>query len=165
MTIFKTASSDDVAEIQKLAEIIWHECYPGIISLEQIDYMLKKMYSAEVINAEIQQGITWELINNGKNNIGIISCCPETVKSTLKISKLYLLAEAYGKGHGQDALEHAKIMASERELHNVYLTVNKNNKRAIAAYNKAGFAQTEAVVAEIGNGFVMDDYIMSCFID
>ena len=40
------------------------------------------------------------------------------------------------------------------------LAVNKNNATAIAAYLKHGFRIADAVVKEIGGGFVMDDYIM-----
>ena len=40
------------------------------------------------------------------------------------------------------------------------LAVNKNNRSAIAAYLKHGFRIADAVVKDIGGGFVMDDYIM-----
>jgi ribosomal protein S18 acetylase RimI-like enzyme len=39
--------------------------------------------------------------------------------------------------------------------------VNKQNAQAIAAYRKNGFEVREAVRVEIGNGFVMDDFIMA----
>ena len=39
--------------------------------------------------------------------------------------------------------------------------VNKQNAHAIAAYEKYGFAKREAVRVDIGNGFVMDDFIMA----
>jgi ribosomal protein S18 acetylase RimI-like enzyme len=41
------------------------------------------------------------------------------------------------------------------------LAVNKRNERAIATYRRNGFAVREAVRVEIGDGFVMDDFIMS----
>ena len=41
------------------------------------------------------------------------------------------------------------------------LNVNKNNDRAISAYVRNGFVVREAVVVDIGGGFVMDDYIMA----
>jgi ribosomal protein S18 acetylase RimI-like enzyme len=40
------------------------------------------------------------------------------------------------------------------------LAVNKHNAQAIAAYRKNGFRVADAVVKDIGGGFVMDDYIM-----
>ena len=41
----------------------------------------------------------------------------------------------------------------------VYLTVNKHNDHAIAVYKKTGFKVIDEVVTDIGNGYVMDDYI------
>ena len=41
------------------------------------------------------------------------------------------------------------------------LNVNKNNGQAIRAYEKRGFAIREAVVNDIGRGYVMDDYVMA----
>ena len=41
------------------------------------------------------------------------------------------------------------------------LAVNKGNARAIAAYQKHGFAVRESVRVDIGGGFVMDDFIMA----
>ena len=40
-----------------------------------------------------------------------------------------------------------------------YLRVNKENP-TVRIYKRAGFIIKESVVKDIGNGFVMDDYIM-----
>ena len=42
----------------------------------------------------------------------------------------------------------------------MYLTVNKGNDLGIRAYKGTGFQIVEAVVTDIGEGFVMDDYVM-----
>lgn len=42
----------------------------------------------------------------------------------------------------------------------IKLTVNKYNTNTIKIYEKWGFKTVEAVVTDIGNNFVMDDYIM-----
>ena len=39
--------------------------------------------------------------------------------------------------------------------------MNKHNAAAIAAYRNCGFVTREEVVVDIGNGFVMDDYVMA----
>ncbi|WP_431021594.1 hypothetical protein, partial [Chromobacterium phragmitis] len=41
------------------------------------------------------------------------------------------------------------------------LTVNRHNAEAIAVYEKRGFRVRGEVAADIGNGFVMDDYVMA----
>jgi ribosomal protein S18 acetylase RimI-like enzyme len=43
----------------------------------------------------------------------------------------------------------------------VSLFVNKNNQKAIRAYERAGFTIAESVINEFGDGFVMDDYRMT----
>jgi len=40
--------------------------------------------------------------------------------------------------------------------------INKGNELGIRAYKGNGFDIIESVEADIGNGFVMDDYIMAC---
>ena len=42
----------------------------------------------------------------------------------------------------------------------VKLNVNRGNVRAIAAYERCGFAIRESGDFPIGDGFVMEDYIM-----
>ena len=42
----------------------------------------------------------------------------------------------------------------------MYLTVNKYNDLGIRAYKGTGFEVVDAVETPIGNGFIMDDYIM-----
>jgi RimJ/RimL family protein N-acetyltransferase len=58
-------------------------------------------------------------------------------------------------------LEHCAAEARRLGAHRLILAVNKQNTRAIAAYTRNGFAVAEAVVNDIGGGFVMDDYIMA----
>ena len=75
------------------------------------------------------------------------------------MSKLYLRKEEWGKGNGRRALQTVAEMAKRLGLASVYLTVNKQNARAIRAYERFGFVRTDSEVTDIGGGFVMDDYI------
>ena len=49
----KPARVEDLPAIRELAAIIWHAHYPGIISREQIDYMLARMYALETLRDEM----------------------------------------------------------------------------------------------------------------
>ena len=46
---FRKATGDDVELINELAQKIWHEHYPAIIAMEQIEFMLLNRYSLKVI--------------------------------------------------------------------------------------------------------------------
>ena len=47
----------------------------------------------------------------------------------------------------------------------IYLTVNRNNRHAYDVYLHIGVMVIEEAVADIGCGFVMDDYIMQLEIE
>ena len=76
------------------------------------------------------------------------------------ISKIYLRAEERGKGFASQAIAFYDQLARERGLDALYLTVNKHNELGVRAYLGKGFEIIDAVETDIGNGFVMDDYIM-----
>jgi len=57
-------------------------------------------------------------------------------------------------------VQHVCERGFELGYRGVILAVNKRNASAIAAYRKYGFRIVDAIVKEIGGGFVMDDYIM-----
>ena len=56
-------------------------------------------------------------------------------------------------------------LCREQNLDTIYLTVNRNNKHAIEVYLKKNFKIAAEEVADIGCGFVMDDYIMELSIE
>ena len=163
MLSFQKASEDDTVLLRTLAREIWTTYYPGIISMEQIEYMLNRMYSAETIRKEINEGVYWELLYLENMPIGFLSIT-STKDGIAKLNKLYMKNTCHGKGFGQQALSHVTDFARRNKLKEVYLTVNKENSKAIKAYEKAGFIRTDSVVSDIGGGYVMDDYIYRYYI-
>src|SRR5439155_13935203 len=51
--LISPAGKEHLPEIAALAQIIWRAHYPGIISNEQIEYMLARMYDCSVMEAEL----------------------------------------------------------------------------------------------------------------
>ena len=62
---------------------------------------------------------------------------------------------------GAAAMHFVEEQAKRYGLKTITLTVNKNNHKAIDAYLRLGFDNLGSVVAQIGNGFVMDDFKMA----
>ncbi|WP_304425479.1 GNAT family N-acetyltransferase [uncultured Adlercreutzia sp.] len=83
---------------------------------------------------------------------------PET--NRFFISKIYLLKEHRGRGLCSATLRFYETLARRRGLGALYLTVNKHNELGIRAYKGNGFEVIDSVETDIGEGFVMDDYIM-----
>jgi RimJ/RimL family protein N-acetyltransferase len=162
MIVFRQATTDDIQAIQTLARRIWEEAYNQLLSKAQIEYMLEMMYSSKVIESEIMHGTIWEFIYFNGEAVGYISYACEKGNS-VKLAKIYISEKNRGRGIADEALKRVIRYAIENDKSFVYLTVNKGNKRAIRAYEKNGFSIAESVVTDIGNGFIMDDYIMKYY--
>ena len=77
----------------------------------------------------------------------------------LFLSKLYLRREARGQGLSRGITAFLEGFAAAGGLSAVWLTVNRQNP-SVEIYKKLGFAVIREQVADIGGGYVMDDYIM-----
>lgn len=159
LTYAPMANEQDYQQAYALAMAIWQEAYKGIISQEQIDYMLPMMYAPAVIAREIREGIVYEFALDGDKHIGIVSFGPHS-DGVMKLHKLYLLPSYHGHGVGSQMLQHAIAAARAKGAKRLVLNVNKQNSRAIKAYKRNGFAVLADVKNDIGNSFYMDDYVM-----
>jgi GNAT superfamily N-acetyltransferase len=156
------ATEADLPAISELAGVIWRACYPGIITHAQIDYMLGRMYSLDVLRDEIRsQGIHYDCLLVDGKPVGFASYGPTPEPGVVKLHKLYLLSEMHGRGLGSRLLQHVEREVRAGGVRRLILSVNKRNAKAIAAYQQNGFRIVESVVTDIGGGFVMDDYIMA----
>ena len=157
---FRPAAAADIPLLRDLACRTWRLSYQEMISPEQIEYMLEWMYSAEKIAEEMAGGVLWEVALSDGVPIGYLSLVFYGTHHA-ELSKLYLLPEHQGRGFGQQMLAHSLDLAAARGCAELRLRVNKNNTRALRAYERAGFTVTDALVADIGGGFVMDDYVLA----
>ena len=151
----------DIAAVIALASEIWNLHYPGIISVAQIDYMLGQRYSAEAIRRQLAGGRAWwdTLFVDGRL-AGFASIEAGGRPQADKLDKIYLHPRFQGCGLGSRLLAHVAAGAGARGSRRLWLQVNKHNRRAIEAYLRNGYRIVESVTADIGQGFVMDDYIM-----
>ena len=158
ITFEQVITDDQIKILADAANIVWHEAYKEIVSISQIDYMIEKFQSFAAVSQAINKNnYLYFLIKVDDNVAGYIGLHEEDEKMFL--SKLYILKEYRGMGVSSRTFEFIESLAKEKHLKSVWLTVNKNNKHAIEVYKHKGFVVTRTQVADIGNGFVMDDYI------
>jgi diamine N-acetyltransferase len=156
---YKKISEGEIPLVQNLAQSIWREAFKKMLSAQQMAFMLDKMYSSETIKQELALGYCWDLIQLDQTSRGYMSYYVLD-DSTIKLSKIYIRKGYRGKGVLENALERVSEFARAHKRTSLLLTVNKNNARAIKAYTKNNFEIVDGIILEIGNGFVMDDYIM-----
>lgn len=157
---FRPAASGDAALIRRLAERIWRDSYAAMLSAAQIDYMLAWMYDPATLAAEMEAGVIWELAAFDATPIGYLSLTIHD-RGMAELNKLYLLPLHQGQGLGQAMLGRVQAIGRARRCTTLRLRVNKTNERALRAYRRAGFHIVDALVADIGGGFVMDDYVLA----
>jgi ribosomal protein S18 acetylase RimI-like enzyme len=157
----RSASEAEIPALRVLAEKIWRQSFAGLLTPGQIDYMLAWMYAPETIARELREGVIWEIAWLDAEMIGFHSCTIEPETRRLKLNKLYLLPEQQGLGLGQQLLERVHALAAQRGASAVWLQVNKQNARALRAYERAGYVVERTAVFDIGGGYVMDDFILT----
>ena len=159
--LIEPLAAGDVERLAALAREIWYAHYPAIITVAQIEYMLEERYDAGVVLAELRREDLWwdKLVVEGAM-AGFASYFLTSVPGEMKLDKLYVHPQLQRRGYGGMMVGRACAVARAHGCSRMVLAVNKNNRGAIAAYLKHGFRVADAVVKDIGGGFVMDDYIM-----
>ena len=158
---FILADTDSkIREIAALAELIWNQHFVPIIGKEQVDYMVEKFQSYPALKNQIKHdGYEYYQIYSSGSFAGYIGIREES--NGLFLSKLYIHQDFRGRHLATKAFRFLVNICRERSLRKIWLTCNKYNKNTLAVYNHLGFKVTDDQVADIGNGFVMDDYIMT----
>ncbi|WP_313952923.1 GNAT family N-acetyltransferase [Accumulibacter sp.] len=152
----------DVEPVAALARQVWQHTYTSIISQQQIDFMLAQRYSPQLLLAELNKpDIWWDKLTLDGQLAGFISCFLTGAASEMKLDKLYVDPQRQRMGLGARLVDHVVARARAAGCQTLMLAVNKGNEQAIAAYRKQGFTVREAVCVDIGDGFVMDDFIMA----
>ena len=152
-------SENEVQLVADLAYIIWNEHYVPIIGQDQVNYMVANFQSAEAMAKQIQaEGYEYYIIRQLSVPAGYISI--KLTDNELFLSKFYIIKEKRGTGLGKEGLKFICNRAKTLSAKSIKLTVNKYNTNSIKAYEKMGFVNAGSIVTDIGEGFVMDDYIM-----
>lgn len=144
--------------IQNLANVIWPQVYDYMISKEQIAYMLNWMYALPKLEQQWEEGLAFYVLEVDGNPAGFWST--ELKTSELFLHKLYLKPEYHGRGLGRFMLNEVVNEARDNDLPLIRLTVNRGNT-SVKVYQSFGFQIETEADFEIGNGYVMNDFIMT----
>lgn len=151
------ATVKDIDAISALAKIVWNQHYPAIIKQEQINYMLKLMYSSESLTEQIEKkGHLFFLVEQEGKRVGFISVNRES-KQDWFLNKFYIDQSLASKGIGAETFE---LLKNTIQAKKITLTVNRQNFKSVNFYFKVGFKIERVADFDIGNGYVMNDFVM-----
>jgi ribosomal protein S18 acetylase RimI-like enzyme len=153
----RNADENDIGLIYNLAEKIWKEYYPAIISVEQIEYMLDKMYATASLKQQMLDGDNFLVAYLEDKPVGYISFGNKG-EGNYFLSKFYVDAKNHRSGIGQEFFH--LVFDELNDLKTIRLTVNRKNFKAINFYFKLGFKIEDVADFDIGNGYVMNDFVM-----
>lgn len=157
----KLASAEELDSVRSIALRTWPDAYGSILSEEQLQYMLDLMYSPVALRRQMELGHAFVMIGTEDGPQGFASYEHGTKDGrTSRLHKLYVLPTAQGKGSGKALLRWVIATCAEHGALRLELNVNRFNK-ALDFYRAEGFRIVGDEVIDIGNGFVMDDHVLS----
>jgi diamine N-acetyltransferase len=152
----------DIPVIQQIANKTWPIAYSEIISNEQLVYMLDLIYSDAALTAAINKKAQLFYIAKDENDAVLGFFAVEhnyNEEAKTKLHKIYILPENQGKGIGKLLMDEAINLSKVQKSNALILNVNRFNS-AFYFYQKLGFEIIETVDIEIGNGYLMEDFVL-----
>lgn len=161
MISIQNNTDENFTSIRAIAAAVWPIAYGAILSQAQFDYMMLMMYSIRSLQLQANtKKHRFILAKEGETVIGFASYeFNYSKKPKTKIHKIYILPSQQGKGIGKELVDFIAKEAKARHQKTLVLNVNKNNI-AVRFYERIGFEISYEEVIDIGNAYVMDDYVM-----
>ncbi len=153
----REAQRSEIPIVHALARKIWMDHYPSIISTEQIEYMLEKMYSEEALNQQMTDGHHFFILSEENADLGYLSFSQKE-EGNYFLHKFYIDTQHHRKGLGHFFFD--TVFNAIHGLKTIRLTVNRTNLKAINFYFKKGFTIEEVKDFDIGNHYFMNDFVM-----
>lgn len=161
MKSIKAAGLNDLHIIHDLAHKIWPSAYGDILSADQLNYMLEKIYSpASLQNQLVTLQQNFIVVSDNNIPAGFASYSRKEKSSLVfHLYKIYVLPQQQGNGTGTMLLKYVINSAKDAGATSLELNVNRFNK-ARYFYEKQGFKILREENMDIGEGYFMNDYIM-----
>lgn len=163
MITITQATEADLPIIQNIAYQTWPNTFGDILSPAQIDYMLGMMYSLESLKTQVTEKNHVFLLAKDDDSGEYLGYTSYELnykgQPATKIHKIYLLPASQGKGVGRLLIDRVAKAAKAHTNDRLSLNVNRFNK-AVQFYERMDFLVVGTEDIDIGDGFLMEDFIM-----
>jgi len=153
---FTPVTVDKLSHVIMLAHRIWPIAYEGILTPEQIENMLQRIYIRENLEKEIQSGHQFWLAYHDTKPVGYASAYKED--DIIWLRKLYVDVSMQGKRIGS-RLMHTTITPF-LPAQEIRLFANPYNTSAHTFYERMGFKKIGETPVQMGD-WNFNDFIFS----
>jgi ribosomal protein S18 acetylase RimI-like enzyme len=131
---------EDIKQVQSVAKRSWNDTYEGIIPIEIQHNFLDYAYHDEMLKKRLEGSYLFVAVVEN-TIVGFANFSPVKKEGEVELGAIYLLPNFQGKGIGS-ALLQAGIVNIEG-IREVYINVEKENKKGINFYQAKGFETVE----------------------
>ena len=161
--IIEAHTVEHFTAIEGLAWRIIPAFYAKYFAVETAGWLVESGHTIEALEVQAGRGSRHFLIDWGGEAVGYFSLSVEG--TGMLLSHFYLLPEYRGRGMGKMVMEFIEEVGRESGMRYIELFVLRENKAAVGLYTRSGFVVKEEVLTRLGNGAVLEDYIMRKCVD
>jgi ribosomal protein S18 acetylase RimI-like enzyme len=154
-------TEENFSSVRAIAQEVWPVAYGAILSEAQLAYMMDLMYSIPSLQKQVNEKQHHFIIAKEKQEPQGFASFEFNYEGipTTKIHKIYIYTHQQGKGIGKQLINYVANEAKKAQQNSLSLNVNRNNS-ALNFYQRLGFTVVNEVDIAIGNGYLMEDYVM-----
>ena len=160
MLTIEHATKQHIPIIRDLTAQTWPHTYYPIVGEAQVAYMLALFYTPEALAAQMDSGHVFLIAMHTGTPVAFASF-GLIEPQVYKLHKLYILPGRQGLGIGRALINHIVASIQAAEGNELRLNVNIHNHNAITFYGKAGFLHLRDEDIDIGNGYFMNDHVLT----
>ncbi|MXV60583.1 GNAT family N-acetyltransferase [Natronorubrum sp. JWXQ-INN-674] len=150
MTI-REATTDDIDDIQRVAQDSWTDDYPDILSRESIQEGLDEWYSAD----RIEDSIIWSralmvVAERDDEIVGFAHATWDHDEQEGNILRVYVAPDHRNEGLGGRLLEETRDRLTDQDVERIKAMVLEANEPGNEFYREFGFEQVSTEAIKIG---------------
>lgn len=158
-TSIHLCNTEDIPQIRALAKSIWLPTFQPILPPDRLQYLFRFMYDTDKLRTQLSSpDVLFYILQVSEEPVGYGQLIIST--DSAKLEKLYIAPPHQGKGLGLFLLKFLVEKAVSREKKIIRLQVNRGNHKAVRFYERFGFKIIASKNFDVGDGHVMDDYVM-----
>ncbi|MDM5188337.1 GNAT family N-acetyltransferase [Bacillus sp. DX4.1] len=138
--VVRKMNAEDIAAVQEVAKLVWHDTYKGIIPQDIQDKFLGQAYSDEMMKRRLEQShlLVAEL---EEKIVGFANFSLVKHQNEAELGAIYILPEQQGNGIGTTLLQRGLTVLED--VKKLYVYVEAANEKGKSFYEAKGFAIVE----------------------